>query len=68
MALCEYWWQQDDGTEWCDLINNNCTCLGSDQKCLIKSRNVSELMRHSGNMSDEDTRVPRRKRGLQESL
>lgn len=69
MEQCEYWWLQDDETQWCDLINETCACSGSNEQCCIKGRSIVDVARQTRKITldDESLRIQKRKRGFQEA-
>jgi hypothetical protein len=69
MEQCEYWWQQDDESPWCDLTSQACGCGGSNEQCGIKGRSILDSMRQTGKISLDDAwlRIQKRRHGFQEA-
>ena len=69
MEQCEYWWQQDDKDQWCDLANQACGCGGSNERCGVKGRSAVDLMRQTGKITLEEAslRIQKRKQRFQEA-
>ena len=69
MEQCEYWWQEDDEAQWCDLINEPCACGGSDERCCIKGRSIVDVARQARKITlgDASLRIQKRKHGFQEA-
>ena len=66
---CEYWWQQDDAAQWCDLISETCACSGSNEQCGVKGRSIVDEMRQKGKITLDEAslRIQKRKHGFQEA-
>lgn len=69
MEQCEYWWQQDDGIQWCDLSSQGCGCSGSNEHCGNKGRAIVDAMRQTGKnpLDDASMRIQKRRRGFLEA-